>query len=119
SGCIVLFLSIDAGHYYALGGDAATVARKEAQYVRAALTVLWGLCSFALMWLGMKYKAQVLRVISLSLFGIALLKLFFFDLRNISEGGKIAAFILLGALLLTISFMYQKLKKILLDDRTV
>jgi hypothetical protein len=31
-------------------------------------------------------------------------------------GGKIAAFILLGVLLLTVSFMYQRLKKIIIDD---
>jgi uncharacterized membrane protein len=42
--------------------------------------------------------------------------LFFADLRGISEGGKIAAFILLGVLLLTVSFMYQKLKKMIIDD---
>ena len=34
----------------------------------------------------------------------------------ISEGGKIAAFISLGVLLLIVSFMYQRLKKILLSD---
>lgn len=119
SAATVLFLSLDARHYYALGGDPASQAVREAQYLRAALTILWGLCSFALMALGMRYRAQVLRVISLSLFLLALLKLFFFDLRHISEGGKIAAFILLGALLLTVSFLYQKLKKVLIDDRPV
>jgi uncharacterized membrane protein len=44
------------------------------------------------------------------------MKLFLFDIRNISEGGKIAAFIMLGILLLIISFMYQKLKKMIIDD---
>ncbi|TCZ64709.1 DUF2339 domain-containing protein [Flaviaesturariibacter aridisoli] len=118
STAIVLFLSLDAGHWYVLGGSGPS-GQRAGQYARAALTILWGLCSFALMWLGMRHRAQVLRVISLSLFLLALLKLFFFDLRAISEGGKIAAFILLGALLLTVSFMYQKLKKILIDDRPV
>jgi hypothetical protein len=35
-----------------------------------------------------------------------------------SPGGKIAAFTLLGVLLLVISFMYQRLKKILTDQPT-
>ena len=39
-----------------------------------------------------------------------------YDIRNIPHGGKIAAFILLGVLLLTVSFMYQRLKKIIIDD---
>jgi uncharacterized membrane protein len=88
----------------------------EDQYGKALLTIVWALCSFALMWLGMSYKNKTLRIISLSLFSLALLKLFIFDLAGISEGGKILAFILLGALLLTISFMYQKLKKMIISD---
>jgi hypothetical protein len=42
--------------------------------------------------------------------------LFAYDIQNIPPGGKIAAFILLGLLLLIISFMYQRLKKILIGD---
>ncbi|GAB4092971.1 DUF2339 domain-containing protein [Flaviaesturariibacter terrae] len=112
----VVFLSLDAGHYYALSGRGAAMELREQQYLRAGLTIVWALCSFGLMWLGMRRRARDLRIIALSLFGVTLLKLFFFDLRGISEGGKILAFILLGALLLSISFMYQKLKKLLIDD---
>jgi len=78
--------------------------------------ILWGLTSFVLIAIGLKLKKKHLRIISLSLFLITLLKLFFVDIRGISEGGKIAAFISLGVLLLIVSFMYQRLKKILLAD---
>ena len=61
-------------------------------------------------------KIKHLRIISLSLFLITLLKLFLVDIKGISEGGKIAAFISLGVLLLVVSFMYQRLKKLLLAD---
>jgi uncharacterized membrane protein len=88
----------------------------ENLFYRAALSILWGLCSFAMMWLGMKHGFKTLRIISLSLFTITLLKLFMYDIVNIPPGGKIAAFILLGILLLIISFMYQRLKKIIIDD---
>jgi uncharacterized membrane protein len=50
------------------------------------------------------------------LFGCTLIKLFLFDIQDIAPGGKIIAFILLGALLLVISFMYQRLKNIIIDD---
>ena len=69
-----------------------------------------------MMWLGMQYKFRPLRIISLSLFTVTLIKLFTYDIRKIPPGGKIAAFILLGVLLLTVSFMYQRLKKIIIDD---
>ena len=78
--------------------------------------IFWGLTSFALMFLGMKNKNQMLRIISLSVFAITLIKLFAWDIRGINEGGKVIAFISLGILLLVISFMYQKLKRLILED---
>ena len=81
--------------------------------------ILWGITSFILIALGLKRKLKHLRIISLSLFLITLLKLFLVDIRGISEGGKIAAFISLGVLLLVVSFMYQRLKKLLLADAAV
>lgn len=85
-------------------------------YIKTGLPILWGLSSFVLMWLGMKNKNRSLRIISLVLFGITLLKLFIFDIRNIPVAGKIAAFFSLGVLLLIVSFMYQRLKKIIIED---
>src|SRR5688572_1483911 len=85
-------------------------------YYKAGLSILWSICSFIMMWFGMQYRFRPLRIISLSLFTLTLIKLFVFDIRNIPPGGKIAAFILLGVLLLTVSFMYQRLKKIIIDD---
>ena len=86
---------------------------------KTAYTILWGVSSFILMILGMKLKKQSLRIFSLVLFAITLIKLFAYDISNISEGGKIVAFILLGILLLIISFMYQKVKKLVIDDEPV
>jgi len=89
----------------------------ENLYYKAGLSILWGLCSFAMMWLGMKHSFKVLRIISLTLFTITLVKLFLYDIQNIPPGGKIAAFILLGVLLLIISFMYQRLKRIIMGGQ--
>ena len=85
-------------------------------YSKTGLPILWGLCSFAFMWLGMRYKYRPLRIISLTLFTLTLLKLFIFDIKNIPAGGKIAAFFCLGIILLVVSFMYQRLKKIIVED---
>jgi uncharacterized membrane protein len=90
----------------------------ENLYYKAGLSILWGVCAFIMIWLGMKYSFRTLRIISLTLFTITLAKLFMYDISNIPPGGKIAAFILLGILLLVISFMYQRLKKIIIDDST-
>lgn len=78
-------------------------------------TVLWGLYSFVIMIRGMQKKNSVMRVLALVMFSVTLIKLFVFDIQNISEAGKIIAFISLGVLLLVVSFMYQKLKQLIVD----
>jgi hypothetical protein len=85
-------------------------------YIKVGLPILWGLSSFALMMLGMRFKDRGLRIVSLTLFSVTLFKLFVFDIRDIPPAGKIAAFFCLGVLLLIISFMYQRVKKIIIDD---
>lgn len=88
----------------------------ENLYYKAGLSILWGICSFVLMWLGLKKNCRDWRIISLTLFTITVAKLFIYDIRNIPPGGKIAAFILLGCLLLAVSFMYQRLKRIIMNN---
>jgi len=84
--------------------------------VRIGYPVMWGISSFILMVIGMTRKVRMLRIISLSLFLLTLIKLFSYDIIKASAGGKVIAFIMLGVLLLVISFLYQKLKRILFED---
>jgi uncharacterized membrane protein len=83
---------------------------------RVGYAILWGTFAFVLIYLGLRWKSKAIRIISISVFGLTLLKLFLFDFAGLGEGGKIAAFISLGVILLIISFMYQRLKKILFAD---
>lgn len=114
---LVLLFSIEGRHLYVtvLAGE-KTIYIYHSQFMKAGLTIVWAVFSFVIIWLGMKYKYKTLRIISLTFFAAALVKLFLFDIRDISAGGKIAAFIMLGVLLLVISFMYQRLKKIIIDN---
>jgi uncharacterized membrane protein len=65
---------------------------------------------------GIKQQWKQIRIIALSLLGLTVLKLFIYDINNVSETGKIIAFILLGVLILIISFVYQKIKKLVVED---
>lgn len=85
------------------------------QTIKIGYPIIWGISAFFLMLAGMKYKFRTLRIVSLTIFSVILFKLFLFDIKGASEAGKIVAFILLGVLLLVISFMYQKLKNLLLE----
>ena len=72
--------------------------------------------SFVFLFIGMKKSNKTFRVIGLILIAVTLIKLFTYDIKDASPAGKIVAFIILGVVLLVISFMYQKIKALLLDD---
>lgn len=80
--------------------------------------ILWAIGAFVLIVWGIRTKVKDYRIIALSLIGLILLKLFLIDVWSMSEGGRIAAFIFLGIVLLVISFLYQKLKKFILEDES-
>ncbi|HEY5692486.1 MAG TPA: DUF2339 domain-containing protein [Cyclobacteriaceae bacterium] len=117
----VFLASVELDHLVLLISGAAIESQSQilAQNHKIGYPILWGLASFIIIAIGLKTKRKQLRIISLTLFLITILKLFTIDIKGISEGGKIAAFISLGILLLVVSFMYQRLKKILLDDEPV
>jgi uncharacterized membrane protein len=86
------------------------------QIIKTGYPILWGILAFVFLIIGIRKRIKNLRIIALSLLGITILKLFLFDISNASETGKIIAFILLGILILIISFVYQKLKILVQDD---
>jgi hypothetical protein len=88
------------------------------QIIKIGFPILWGVLSFAFLIVGIKKQWKQLRIISLTLLGMTIVKLFVYDIKNVSETGKIVAFILLGILILIISFVYQKIKKLVVDDST-
>lgn len=88
----------------------------KTQIIKIGYPILWGILSFLFLIVGIKKQNKQLRIIALSLLGITILKLFLYDIKNVSETGKIIAFILLGVLILIISFVYQRLKKLVIDD---
>jgi uncharacterized membrane protein len=118
---VVLFLSLEVNllNNAIFSSPTHSIDHLQQVYVKTGLPVLWGLLSFSMMWLGMKYKNRTLRIVSLSLFTLTLIKLFLFDIKNIPAAGKIVAFFCLGVLLLIVSFMYQKVKKIIVADEEI
>ncbi|MEZ3562420.1 MULTISPECIES: DUF2339 domain-containing protein [Duncaniella] len=72
-------------------------------------------CAAIEMALGMRYQNKLLRFISLGIFGIVIVKLLVFDLWRMAAIGRIIVFILLGVILLAVSFFYQRLRNVLID----
>jgi len=89
----------------------------RSQVVKTGYPILWGVIAFGLLLLGIKKQLKNIRIAALVLLGLTIAKLFLYDIRNASETGKIIAFILLGVLILVISFVYQKLKLLVIADK--
>lgn len=82
----------------------------------AGLSLSLSIAGFVQMGLGMRLHQKVLRMVSLATFGIVLLKLVLDDLWAMPTIGKIIVFIILGLILLILSFLYQKLKDVLFKN---
>jgi hypothetical protein len=88
----------------------------KTKIIKTGFPVLWGILAFVFLIIGIKKQQKSLRIIALTLLGLTILKLFLYDISNISETGKIISFILLGILILIISFVYQKIKVLVIDE---
>ena len=60
--------------------------------------------------LGMRLPNKTMRLLSIATFAFIIAKLALYDVWRMPAVGRIVVFIILGALLLSLSFMYQKLK---------
>ncbi len=78
----------------------------------AGFSLSLSIAGFVQMGVGMHFHQKVSRMISLATFGIVLFKLIFIDLWAMPTIGKIIVFIILGLILLVLSFLYQKLKDV-------
>ena len=80
------------------------------------ISIISVIIAFVQILIGMKVQFKLLRIIGIYGFGFVLVKLVLIDLWGLSSGGKITTLILLGIILLTLSFLYQKVQPILFKD---
>ncbi len=83
---------------------------------KLGLSVLWGVFSLVVILEGILRNRKHLRIWAIVLFGITLVKLFFYDLRELDTVSKTIVFMILGTLLLIISFLYNKFKNLIFNE---
>lgn len=86
------------------------------QSYKLGLSILWGLYALFLIAYGIRTKQKLLRVSAITLFGVTLIKLFFYDISHLNTVAKTIVFVSLGVLLLIVSFLYNKYKNLLSND---
>ena len=72
------------------------------------LSVLWAIAASLLLAAGVRWKSAPLRWQGLVLLGITVVKVFVIDLSYLERAYRIASFLVLGIVLLAVSFWYQK-----------
>ncbi len=75
-----------------------------------SLSVLWGVYSAVLMVVGILKHSRASRILSIIGFGIVILKVFFYDTSALSDLYRIISFIVLGIILLVVSFLFYRYK---------
>jgi uncharacterized membrane protein len=90
---------------------------RSEQSFKLGLSILFGVYALFLIAIGIWKKKLHLRIGAIVLFSATLLKLFLYDLRFLDTISKTIVFIVLGFLLLVISFLYNKYRKVIFDDR--
>lgn len=89
------------------GGTVTT----DFQRGHTGVSVAWAVIALALFGVGLGTERAWLRWAGLSLFGIALAKLFLYDLRTLSSMTRALSFLFVGALLLAAAFFAQRLTR--------
>jgi uncharacterized membrane protein len=86
------------------------------QWKGITVTLLWLLTAVILFIAGVKQKSIPARMAAISLMGVTLVKLVVLDSLTFSTLQKVIAYLVLGVLLLLISYFYQKFKQQLFGD---
>jgi uncharacterized membrane protein len=74
------------------------------------LTMAWAAEALALLGAGFPLRDRVQRLSGLSLFMVCVLKLFLYDLRELETVNRILSFIVLGLILVGVSWMYTRFR---------
>lgn len=107
----VVILAIASFEYLLWAG--LNEARNE---YKLGLSILWSIYALGLVILGINKKKKHWRLTGIFFFIVTLLKLFLYDLNQTTTISKTISFISLGAILLLVSYLYNRYKEVILAD---
>ena len=111
----ILALSLESYGYYAVKINAAGVTQYDLSDLRLAqqlsISVIWTVYGGAMLTIGIVKRSRLLRMMALLLLGLTIFKVFLLDLSSLDKIYRIISFIVLGAILLAVSFLYQRYRQ--------
>jgi uncharacterized membrane protein len=111
----ILDLAHRANATNSVDGKLDEALRKYTNQQQVALSLVWLVYSILLIGYGIWRRMLSLRIIAIIIFGIAILKIFIYDLSFLETLYRIFSFIGLGLILLSVSFLYQRFKSAIFE----
>ncbi len=114
----IIALSAEASGYFEVQMQTAAGESRFGELQLAqqlSLSVVWAMYGGAMLTVGIIRRNRLLRVMALLLIGLTILKVFFFDLSSLERVYRILSFIVLGVILLIVSFLYQRLWRLTMN----
>lgn len=106
----VFLLSIEFYDFFKFPSE-KYLAFTEFRYARQlSLSVIWAIYASIITGIGIMKRVRMLRILGILLIGITVFKVFLFDLSELRTGYRIISFVLLGLLLLIVSYFYNRFK---------
>jgi len=102
---------VEGGEGSARGAEITRLENLE----QLSLSASWLFFSIVLMIWGIWKRTRNLRIMSIVLFGVAILKIFIYDLSFLDTLYRIGSFVGLGVILLSVSYLYQRYKAVILE----
>jgi uncharacterized membrane protein len=107
----VVLLSTEFYDFYRFPSRHTYLAFAEFRYAsQLSLSIIWAMYAVALVSAGIVRRMRLLRILGILLIGITIVKVFFFDLSELRTIYRIISFIILGLLLLLVSYFYNRFK---------
>ena len=111
----IIAFSLEALGYYAVKMRATGLQPDQLANLKLAqqlsISVVWAIYGGAMLTIGIARRSKLLRVMALLLLGLTIFKVFLFDLSSLEKLYRIISFIVLGMILLAVSFLYQRYRQ--------
>jgi hypothetical protein len=108
----MLLLTLEASDYFArVGSEGWGAGWIDANSARQlSYSLIWAAYAIALVVGGLLRKFRPVRIMALGVLSLTIFKVFLFDLSFLNNPYRMLSFLALGAILVAVSFLYQKYK---------
>ena len=107
---LVVLAAIEFAHW----GDYSEIVTERLAI--SLISAVWALYACVLIWIGLRSRSRLRRILGFVLFGVTILKILVVDMNALDRVYRIVSFIASGLLLLVSGYFYQRYSPMLLEE---